>query len=128
MTRHDFVEYVKNHKKEIALGALGLVGTGLLVAVGVKVSKSTKINGGPVEMIGDIASDWQERNLVDGFTTGKVNDLWNDRGCGNGMAIVQYFTVKDMGNLGEDLKKIGGITGDTEVSAILSFVDTEVEI
>ena len=28
MTKHEFVEYVKNHKKEIALGALGLIGTG----------------------------------------------------------------------------------------------------
>ena len=132
MTKHEFVEYVKNHKKEIALGALGLIGTGLLVAFGVEVSKASKAaNGTPVELIGDIVSDgcdgnWMERNLVEGFTTGKVNDLWNEGGYGN--AIVQFFKIKDMGALGEDLKKIGGITDDTEVSAILSFVGQNVEI
>lgn len=109
MTKHEFVEYVKNHKKEIALGALGLIGTGLLVAFGVEVSKAS-----------------MERNLVEGFTTGKVNDLWNEGGYGN--AIVQFFKIKDMGALGEDLKKIGGITDDTEVSAVLSFVGQNVEI
>lgn len=128
MTKHEFVEYIKNHKKEITLGAIGLIGTGLLAAVGVKVSKSIKVSGNPVDMVGDIVSDgnWKEINLVDGFTTGKVNDLWNEGGYGN--AIVQYFTIKDMGKLGEDLKKIKGITDDTEVSAVLSFVNTEVEI
>lgn len=132
MTKHEFAEYVKNHKKEIALGALGLIGTGLLVAVGVEVSKASKAaNGNPVELIGDIVSyscddNWTERNLVEGFTTGKVNDLWNEGGCGN--AIVQFFKIKDMGALGEDLKKIGGITDDTEVSAVLSFLGQNVEI
>lgn len=128
MNKRDFVEYVTNHKKEVALGALGLVGTGLLVAFGVEIAKSAKVSTNPVELIGDIVSDedWKERNLVDGFTTGKVNELWNEAGWGN--AIVQYFTVKDMGVLGEDLKKIGGITDDTEVSAILGFVNTTLEI
>ena len=132
MTKHELVEYVKNHKKVIALRALGLIGTGLLVAFGVEVSKVSKAaNGNPVELIGDIVSDscddnWMEENLVEGFTTGKVNYLWNDGGCGN--AIVQFFKIKDMGTLGEDLKKIGGITDDTEVSAVLSFVGQNVEI
>ena len=132
MTKHELVEYVKNHKNEIALGALGLIGTGLLVAFGVEVSKVSKAaNGNSVELIGDIVSDscdnnWMEKNLVEGFTTGKVNDLWNEGGYGN--AIVQFFKIKDMGTLGEDLKKIGGITDDTEVSAVLSFVGQNVEI
>jgi hypothetical protein len=70
--------------------------------------------------------DWAHRNVVDGFTTGKVNDVWNEGKFGN--VIVQYFKIKDMGTLGEDLKKIGGITDDTEVSAVLSFINTPVEI
>jgi len=41
---------------------------------------------------------------------------------------VQFFKIKNMGDLGEDLKKIGGITDDTEVSAVLSFIGTKVEI
>ena len=128
MTKQKFVENVRNHKKEIAIGVLGLVGTGLMVALGVKVSKSIKISNNPVDLIGEIVSDsdWTERNLVKGFTTGKVNDLWNEDGYGN--AIVQYFTVKDMGALGENLKLIGGIADDTEVSAVLSFINTKVEI
>lgn len=69
---------------------------------------------------------WKDRNVVEGFTTGKVNGLWNEGGCGN--AIVQFFKIKDMGDLGEDLKKIVGITDDTEVSAVLSFIDNEVKV
>ena len=127
MTKHEFVEYVKNHKKEIALGALVTIGTGVLIAVGVKSIHSIKNAGNAVEMIGDIIDDnWADKNVVEGFTTGKVNELWNEGDYGN--AIVQFFKIKDMGNLGEDLKKIGGITDDTEVSAVLSFVDTKVEI
>ena len=67
MTKHEFVEYVRSHKKEIAIGALGLVGTGLLVALGVNVSKSIKVTNSPVDLIGEIVSDgnWKERNLVE---------------------------------------------------------------
>lgn len=127
MTKHEFVEYVKNHKKEIAVGALCVVGTSVLVALGVKTLQSAKINGNPVKMIGDIVDDnWADKNVVEGFTTGKVNELWNEGKYGN--AIVQYFKIKDMGVLGEDLKKIGGITDETEVSAVLSFISTPVEI
>ena len=127
MTKHEFVEYAKNHKKEIAFGTLGVIGTGVLIALGVKGIRSIKGVGNPVEMIGDIVDDnWRDKNVVEGFTTGKVNDLWNEGDYGN--AIVQFFKIKDMGVLGEDLKKIGGITDDTEVSAVLSFVDTKVEV
>lgn len=128
MTKQKFIENVRSHKKEIAIGVLGLVGTGLMMALGVKVSKSIKVSNNPVDLIGEIVSDsdWTERNLVEGFTTGKVNDLWNEDGYGN--AIIQYFTVKDMGALGENLKLIGGIADDTEVSAVLSFINTKVEI
>ena len=82
MTKQEFVEYVRSHKKEIAMGALGLVGTGLLVALGVKVSKSIEVSNSPVDLIGEIVSDsdWKERNLVEGFATGKVNELWNEGG------------------------------------------------
>ena len=126
MTKHEFAEYVKNHKKEIALGALGLVGTGVLIAIGVKSYNSIKENANPVQMIGDIIDDnWTENNVVEGFTTGKVNELWNDGEYSN--AIVNFFTIRDMGALGQDLKKIKGITDDTEVSAVLSFVNTNVE-
>ena len=129
MTKHEIMEYVKAHKKEIALGAACVVGTGVLIALGVKASRSMNISGNPVQMVGDIVSsedNWMERNLVDGFTTGKVNELWNESASGN--AIVQFFKIKDMGPLGEDLKKIKGITDDTEVSAVLGFVGTHVEI
>lgn len=132
MTKQEFVEYVKTHKKEIALAAVGTVGAGVLIALGVKGVHRVKAGTTPVELIGDIVNDakdeipWNERNLVEGFTTGKVNDLWNEGNYGN--AIVQYFHVEDMGKLGEDLKLIEGVTDDTEVSAVLTFVGTKVGI
>lgn len=120
-------KFVMDHKTEIVLGTLGVVGTGVLVALGVKGIRSSKNVGNPVEIIGHIIDDdWMDKNVVEGFTTGKVNDLWNEGGCGN--AIVQFFKIKDMGDLGEDLKKIEGITDDTEVSAVLSFVDTKIKV
>ena len=128
MTKHEFVEYVRSHKKEIAIGALGLVGTGLLVALGVNVSKSIKVTNSPVDLIGEIISDgnWKERNLVEGFATGKVNNLWNEGGT-HACAILNGLTIKNMGALGENLKLIGGITDDTQLSAVLDF-DTLIDI
>lgn len=128
MTKQEFVAYVRSHKKEIAMGALGLVGTGLLVALGVNISKSIKVSGSPVDLIDEVVSDddWKEHNLVEGFTTGKVNDLWNEGGT-HGCAILNGLTIKDMGALGENLKLIGGITDDTQVSAVLDF-DTLIDI
>ena len=120
-------KFVKDHKTEVILGTLGVVGTGVLIVLGVKGIRSVKNVGNPVEMISDIVDDnWKDKNVVEGFTTGKVNDLWNEDGYGN--AIVQFFKIKDMGDLGEDLKKIGGITDDTEVSAVLSFINNEVKV
>ena len=115
-------KFVKDHKTEIIWGTLGVVGTGVLIVLGVKGIRSVKNVDNPVEMIGGIVDDnWKDNNVVEGFTTGKVNDLWNEDSYGN--AIVQFFKIKDMGDLGEDLKKIGGITDDTEVSAVLSFIN-----
>ena len=120
-------KFVKDHKTEIIWGTLGVVGTGVLIVLGVKGIRSVKNVDNPVEMIGGIVDDnWKDNNVVEGFTTGKVNDLWNEDGYGN--AIVQFFKIKDMGDLGEDLKKIGGITDDTEVSAVLSFINNEVKV
>ena len=120
-------KFVKYHKTEIILGTIGVVGTGVLIALGMKGIRSVKNVGNPVEIIGDIVDDnWKDKNVVEGFTTGKVNDLWNEDGYGN--AIVQFFKIKDMGDLGEDLKKIGGITDDTEVSAVLSFINNEIKV
>lgn len=120
-------KFVMDHKTEIVLGTLGVVGTGVLVALGVKGIRSSKNVGNPVEIIGDIIDDdWKDKSVVEGFTTGKVNDLWNEGGYAT--AIVQFFKIKDMGDLGEDLKKIEGITDDTEVSAVLSFIDTKVKV
>ncbi len=127
MTMKEFKEYVKNHKKEIVIGTVTVVAGTVAVAFGVKGIRSLKTTANPVEMIGDIIDDdWRFKNVVDDFTTGKVNELWNEANYGN--AIVQYFTIKDMGDLGQDLKKIGGITDDTEVSAVLSFINTKIEI
>ena len=128
MTKHEFIEYVRSHKKEIAIGALGLVGTGLLVALGVNVSKSIKVTNSPVDLIGEIVSDgnWKERNLIEGFATGKVNILWNEGGT-RGCAILNGLTIKDLGALGENLKLIGGITDNTQISAALDF-DTLIDI
>lgn len=121
MTKHEFVEYVKNHKKEIALGTLGIIGTGVLVALGVKGLNSCKGTENVFETISDgIDDNWADKNVVEGFTTGKVNSLWNEGGK-YGTAIVNGFKIKGMGALGEDLKKIAGITDDTNVDAVLGF-------
>lgn len=55
----------------------------------------------------------------------KVN-MWNEGGT-PGYAILNGLTIKDMGAIGENLKLIGGITDDTQMSAVLVF-GTLVEI
>ena len=88
-------KFVKDHKTEIIWGTLAVVGTGVLIALGVKGIRSVKNVGNPVEMIGDIVDDnWKDKNVVEGFTTGKVNDLWNEGGYGK---VSRQFKVRKEG-------------------------------
>ena len=112
------VEFVKNHKKTITLGAITAataVGGIVLIAMGKKSCIPAKFSGvfkTPAERDIEIA-DWNVGTLI---------DCWREGGWIN--AIAKDFTVADAGRLGEEFLKIDGVTPDTVLQTVISFEDS----
>lgn len=52
---------------------------------------------------------------------GEITDLWEEGGFTN--AIINEVTVDQLGAFSEELKKIKGVTGDTLITGMISFLD-----
>lgn len=106
-------EFIKEHKKGIIIGAIGVVGLGVTIAGIVLGNKS-----------GDSAGDgftlFKSNDIqVEDWDVGNLTDCWKDKTHIN--AIVEGLTVGDAGKLGEELLKIDGVTLDTELDVILGM-------
>ena len=107
--------FVKKHKKEIAIG----VGTAVIGGVVYMITKKKpKINS--IDSFMPIPYKDLEIPKLD---IGRIDELWQDKI--SKMAIVNDFTIADMGDIGQEFLKIDGVTNETEVSVIMSLVDTQ---
>lgn len=121
MDKKKVVEFVKTHKKKIALGAIGAVaaiGGIVLVAMGKKQSMDT------INFSGVFSTPNAKDIQVADWGCGKLDECWRENGWIN--AIVSDFTVADAGKLGENLLKVEGVTPDTALQTVLSFEDIKV--
>ena len=102
MDKNKVVEFVKTHKKEIAIAA-GLTAVGIAVAKNlIKVEDLPK----PEASVGTIQELWKE--------TQSNGETYN-------IAIVDNLTAADLGRLGEEMMKVKGINANTVASVIVGF-------
>ena len=106
--------FMKNNKEKIAIGSGIIIGGVLLVIV-------QRTNG--ISKIGSLATT---KNLIkdidvpDGFSVGKITDLWEEDGCIN--AIAHKLTTSDLGKLGEEFVKHGLVSDGAEAAIVVEFL------
>lgn len=104
-------KFVKEHKKELAIGALTVVAGGVIFAI-TKKKPSEVITQSTLKIPG---SNIKDLNIPD-IDYGTIEALWKE---GEGtMVIMGDITVGNMGKVGEQLLKIENVEPETTVSII----------
>ena len=107
-------EFVVEHKKEIAIGVLVVVGGVTVYKIVKSTSKITTID------LDSINYEYKDLEIPK-LDVGVIDDLWEDN-WGKSL-ILNDCTVADMGKLGEEFLKIDGITKDTVVTATVGLLN-----
>lgn len=116
MDKKNVKEFVKTHKKEIAIAAAATVGGVLAFAITRKTPKFSK------ETIKSVTTQVMPTDILKPeLDFGTLTDLWVDDYGVN--AIVNDITVADLGKFGEQLTKIDGVENDTVVTAMMGFLE-----
>ena len=113
--KNKVLEFVKTHKKAIAVGAITAVSGIMLFMIGKKKPMST------IHFSGVFSTPNAKDIQVANWGCGTLEECWREGGWIN--AIVTDFTVADAGKLGEELLKIDGVTADTTLQTVLSVQD-----
>ena len=119
--QNKIVEFVKDHKKDILVGAITTVTAVCGIALFVMGKKKSLI---PVEFTGVIQTPNAKDIHVADWNVGTLTDCWREGGWIN--LIAKDFTVADAGKLGEELLKIDGVTADTVLQTVMTFEDITV--
>ncbi len=106
-------EFVKEHKKEIAIGLACVVGGAVVYKITKKAPKFEKLED--CELIGSVTVDIPQLKI------GKIDDLWCDDFGKN--LIVNDITVANMGEIGQEFLKIDGVTEDTVVTGVIGLLN-----
>lgn len=116
-------EWIKKHKKEVAIGTVGAVGAGLLYyKFGIKRPTNLEIeNNKCLEVAKNfLKSDPIEKTIDIGI--GTVTDYWKEGTYTN--MILNDIKVSDLGLVGEKIiDTIEDITEDTDVTSVLGFIN-----
>ena len=115
-------EWIKKHKKEIAIGTVSTIGAGLLYyKFGIKRPTNVEIeNNKCLEVAKNfLKSDQMEKTIDIGI--GTVTDYWKEGTYTN--MILNDIKVSDLGLVGEKIiDTIEDITEDTDVTSVLGFI------
>lgn len=105
------LEWAKAHKKEILIGAAGVIGTGVLVALGVK---SGRKNGAKAwEMPRIDGTPFEETSFYKTFMA------YHDSVDHTYQVDLEPVPIKELGNIGQNfLKLVPGTTEDTLVQTL----------
>jgi hypothetical protein len=105
-------EFVKNHKKEIAIvsGIIGIGVAGVILGRGIQNAKLDCQNTKPGDNYKDlnIPNDWKCGNVNVAFETNRTSNI-----------AIANLKISDMGDLGDDLLKIDGFTEDSMICALI---------
>lgn len=106
--------FVKEHKTEIASGAVAVV-SGMVIYMVTKKEPKLKITEG-VNLLQNPCTELEHPEL----DFGTITDFWLEGGYKN--AIIKDLTIGDLGALGEQfVTKVDGITKDTGVSLVMGL-------
>lgn len=119
--QNNVAEFVKNHKKEVAIGVTGAAA----LICGIVYFATSKKSYTPVKFSGVFETLASRDIPIDDWSVGTLTDCWRESGWIN--AIANDFTVADAGKLGEELLKIDGVTIDTAMQVVLSVPDVKVD-
>ena len=116
MDKNKIKEFANAHKKEIALTltVTAAVGGALVYAI---TKKKPKLNPDAVKCVFNRIEDLNKPEM----NLGTLTELWKEDGIIN--AIVNDFTIADLGRLGEELCKIESVRPDTTVTALMGFLN-----
>lgn len=101
-------DFVKNHKREILIGTVMVVGSVVVCAITKRKPRFSNDTG----VCPIVVSNW---------TIGKMSDIWTEGGHIN--AIVNDINANDLGEFGKELLKIDGFTNDSLVDVIIGIAD-----
>ena len=110
------LEFVKNHKKEIIISSLAIIGgTAIFVITKKKPEFMRKVvpnfQTREEELVKINSLNWNCGELTDLWKEGKVTNL-----------IINEVKVEELGKLGNELVKLEGVTNDSTISAIVGVL------
>lgn len=116
MDKKKVKEFVNTHKKDIALAltTVTVVGGALVYAI---TKTKPRLN---LDAVNGVFNRIEDMNKPD-MNLGTLTELWKEDGYVN--AIVNDFTIADLGRLGEELCKIDSVTPETTVTALMGFLN-----
>lgn len=118
MDKKKVLDYLKTHKKEIAIAGVTTVGGALLLMVGCK-----KIKPRTMDDLLELKSDWMHTPCDAakdvGWTLGTLTDYWHEDGFPT--AIVNDVKLSDLGALGEEFLKFEEVDKDKIVSLVVGL-------
>lgn len=128
MTRREkVVEFVKTHKKEVAIAAgvtATVIGGAVIFAITKKEPKFKVTEDLMKQMDHDWKAEMDKKISALNWTVGEMTDLYEvdfDDGKPFTEAIVNKLTLADIGKLGEECRKFEGVTDETGVSMVISL-------
>jgi len=115
-------KFVREHKKELIVGAGFVLGTVACVIVGksLRTSKDVTVPAVKAPEGFQILNNIKDIEVPEGFSVGKTIDLFEDGD--EIVAIVQDLTVNDLGKFGKELIKYGFITDGAEGAITAEFL------
>lgn len=114
--------FVADHKKEIAICVGVVVGGVVVYKIVKKVPKQQTLDKAVDKSFGNFLGFIACKDLdIPKTDIGTIDELWQEGDFKN--LIFNDITVADMGKIGEEFLKIDGVTKETVVSGVLSFLD-----
>lgn len=114
MKAKNALEFVKTHKKEVAIATAAVVGGVVVFAITKKKPETT------VQAIETVAKGWKELD-PSVIKLGTIVDLGENLDGEFIEMIVNDINIGDLATFAEELKNLEGVTSETGVSAVISL-------
>lgn len=125
MTKQEIKNFIKEHKKEILIGAGITVVGGVAYLVTKRKPKFNTvadigIDNNFVKKFNSIRLEEQARIEAFNCGVGTVSDMWNEGGALN--FIINDVTIDELGLLGQEFSKLDEVSDNTTVSLVVGLI------